>query len=213
MGKREGARMVGVVPVLVHMSRMFRNQMRQECVSGMPAKYRLYRIVPSRNGDTENRRAFHDMMNFVAAHRSRFELFVVPYVDNVWAQIVGGILIPFIVYDESVVPPVVVSMYIFKNSSVEHVIENEKNSCIELVASVSKDRKTNHRIYFTHTLAALRPEFGFVILEETSDIVELMGFVRSISELTEIYAQSSEYIMFNFAAHPILAGKALLIGL
>lgn len=213
MFKREGARMVGVVPVLVHMSRMFRNQMRQECVSMMPTAHRLYRIIPAQDGDTANRRAFHDMMNFIAAQRSRFDLFVIPSVDNVWAQIVEGILIPFVVYDELVVPPVVVAVYIYKNSSVKHTIGDDTCACAELVASVYKNRVANHHIYFTHTLATLRSEFGCVIMEEISDTVSLSRFARSISELSELHSQSSEYIMFNFAAHPISPNKALLIGL
>lgn len=107
MFKREGARMVGVVPVLVYMSRMFRNRMLP--ADTLLMRERLYRIDAAKGGggagDTANRRAFHDMMDFIAAQRSRFSMFVIPYVDNVWAQIVGGILIPFIIYDETVVPP------------------------------------------------------------------------------------------------------------
>jgi len=218
MFKREGARMVGVVPVLVYMSRMFRNRMRSADTESMPGRERLYRIdvAKAKGGgghDTANRRAFHDMMDFVAAQRSRFDMFVIPYVDNLWAQIVGGVLIPFVVYDEAVIPPVVVAAYIYKNSAVTHMVDGEKVACVELIASVAKSRGTNHRIYFTHTLAALSPDFGCIVMEEVSDTNGLVGFARSISELTELYAQSSEYIMFNYAAHPVSPDKALLIGI
>lgn len=107
----------------------------------------------------------------------------------------------------------VVAAYIYKNSAVTHTVGDETIACIELIASVTNERGANHRIYFTHTLAALSPEFGCVVLEEVSDTVGLMGFARSMSELTELYAQSSEYIMFNYAAYPVQPDKALLIGI
>jgi hypothetical protein len=215
MFKREGARTAGVVPVVTYDTTMHRIHMTSRDVPELPRRTRVFRIPAVASEKASNsvvQGAYVDFMEFVNAARNRFAVFAIPYKTNVWELIAGGILIPFLVYDESVVPPKVVAAYVYKNSSVSH----GGVAYVELAASIAntatRAAKANHATYFAHTMNAMRDEFGGLFVEAASDTVHLTSFIRHTSELSLQSTQTTEFVMFNYAARPVGGGDVLMIG-
>lgn len=215
MFKREGAQTTGVVPVLTYETTMHRMNMMQHNLPALPPRKRLFRIPTMSDKQVSNsviQGAFVDFMEFMNSERKKFTMFAIPYKTNVWELIAEGILIPIIVYDESVLPPKVVAVYVYKNSSVAHSGEDY----VELMASVAdtttRVARANHATFFVHTLNMINDEFGGIFVEATSDTVHLLEFIRHTSDLSLQSVQTNEFVMFNYAAYPISGENALLIG-
>lgn len=216
MFKREGAHTTGVVPVLVYKTTVHHIHMMQHNLPALPPRKRLFRIPRMANKRVSNsviQGAFVDFMDFVNSERKKFTMFAIPYKTNVWELIAEGILIPIIVYDESVLPPKVVAVYVYKNSSVAH----SGVDYVELIASIAdtttRGSRAAHATFFTHTLNIIKDEFGGIFAEAISDTVHLSEFIRHTSDLSLQSVQTTEFVMFNYAAHPISGENALLIGM
>ena len=214
MFKREGAHTKGVIPVVKYKTTMHRMHIVSHNMPKLPKRTRLFRI-PAADKSSANsviQGAFVDFMEFVNSERKKFDMFAIPYKTNVWELIAEGILIPIIAYDESVLPPKVIATYIYKNSSVAHAGVDY----VELTASIAdtstRSNRAKHATFFAHTISMLEADFGGIFVEATSDTVHLERFIRNTRELSLTNTQTTEFVMFNYAARPVNGDKVLLIG-